>query len=77
MTEKHLTLRDNIWTYKYEDYSYYLLTWLSWHLPIFVVTSALLDILLAVTYLKWLHPWKMILQKVSWKHFIVNEFAGA
>ena len=65
MTEKHLALRDNIGTYEEEDKAFNLLTWLSWHLPVFVVASALLDLLLAVVYLKWLHPWKIILQEVN------------
>merc|ERR1711963_417219 len=63
VTEKHLALRDNIGTYEEEDKAFNLLTWLSWHLPVFVVASALLDLLLAVVYLKWLHPWKIILQE--------------
>ena len=66
VTEKHLALRDNIGTYEEEDKAHDLLTWLSWHLPVFVVASALLDLLLAVVYLKWLHPWKIILQEASW-----------
>ena len=65
MTEKHLALRDNIGTYEEEDKAFELLTWLSWHLPVFVVASALLDLLLAVVYLKWLHPWRILLQEVS------------
>ena len=74
MTEKHLALRDNIGTYEEEDKAFNLLTWLSWHLPVFVVASALLDLLLAVVYLKWLHPWKIILQDVSWnKHMIAKK----
>ena len=72
MTEKHLALRDNIGTYEEEDKAFDLLTWLSWHLPVFVVASALLDLLLAVVYLKWLHPWKIILQEVSWNHLNVH-----
>ena len=60
-----MALRDNIGTYEEEDKAFNLLTWLSWHLPVFVVASALLDLLLAVVYLKWLHPWKIILQEVS------------
>ena len=44
MTEKHLALRDNIGTYEEEDKAYDLLTWLSWHLPVFVIASALLDL---------------------------------
>ena len=64
MSEKHLALRDNIGTYAKEDEAFDLLTRLNWELPIFVISSAMLDLLLAVVYLKWLHPWKMILQKV-------------
>ena len=65
MTEKHFALRDNIGTFAKEDEAFNLLTRLNWELPIFVISSAMIDLLLAVVYLKWLHPWKMILQKVS------------
>ena len=69
-----MALRDNIGTYEEEDKAFNLLTWLSWHLPVFVVASALLDLLLAVVYLKWLHPWKIILQEVSRnKHMIARN----
>merc|ERR1719507_762437 len=61
--EKHLLLRDNIGTFAKEDEAFDLLTRLSWQLPIFVITSALLDLVLAFVYLKWLHPWKIILQE--------------
>ena len=64
MSEKHLALRDNIGTYEKEDEAFDLLTRLSWVLPIFVISSAMLDLILAFVYLKWLHPWKIILQKV-------------
>ena len=67
MTEKHLTLWNNIGTFEEEDEAFNLVTKLSWQLPIFVVSSALLDLLLAIVYLKWLHPWKIILQEASWK----------
>ena len=65
MREKHLTLRDNIGTFAKEDEAFDLLTRLSWLLPIFVIVSAILDLVLAFVYLKWLHPWKIVLQKVS------------
>ena len=65
MREKHLVLRDNIGTFAKEDDAFNLLTKLSWQLPIFVVVSAILDLVLAVVYLKWLHPWKIILQKTG------------
>ena len=64
VTEKHLALRDNIGTYAKEDEAFDLLTRLSWQLPIFVIASAILDLFLAIVYLKWLHPWKIILQEV-------------
>ena len=65
MSEKHLTLRDNIGTFAKEDEAFDLLTRLSWQLPIFVIVSAIIDLTLAFVYLKWLHPWKIILQEVS------------
>ena len=64
MSEKHLALRDNIGTYAKEDEAFNLLTRLNWQLPIFVFASAILDLFLAITYLKWLHPWRIILQEV-------------
>ena len=67
MREKHLTLRDNIGTFTNEDKAFDLLTKLSWQLPIFVIVSAILDLILAFVYLKWLHPWKIILQEASGK----------
>ena len=65
MREKHLTLRDNIGTFAKEDEAFDLLIRLSWQLPIFVITSAIIDLVLAFVYLKWLHPWKIILQEAS------------
>ena len=65
MREKHLTLRDNIGTFAKEDEAFDLLTRLSWQLPIFVIASAVADLVLAFVYLKWLHPWKIILQEAS------------
>ena len=56
MREKHLALRDNIGTFAQEDEAFDLLTRLSWQLPIFVITSAFLNLVLAYVYLKWLHP---------------------
>merc|ERR1719507_1709808 len=63
VSEKHLTLRDNIGTFAKEDKAFDLLNRLSWQLPIFVIVSAILDLVLAFVYLKWLHPWKIILQE--------------
>ena len=68
--EKHLLLRDNIGTFSKEDEAFELLTRLSWQLPIFVIVSAFLDLVLAFIYLKWLHPWRIILQEVSPKSLL-------
>ena len=42
-----------------------LLTLLSWKMPLTVFSTSVLDALLMVLYQKWLHPWRMILVKVS------------
>ena len=70
--EKHLTLRDNIGTFAKEDEAFDLLTRLSWLLPIFVIVSAILDLVLAFVYLKWLHPWKIILQEASCENCVFS-----
>ena len=65
MGEKHTALVLNIGTYPEEDAAYELLNNLSLALPLVVVVTWVLDALLAAAYLKWLHPWKIILQEVS------------
>ena len=65
VSEKHSALVDNIGTYPEEDNAYELLNNLSMALPLLVVVTWVLDALLAAAYLKWLHPWKIILQEVS------------
>ena len=39
-------------------------------LPLVVMVSWVADSLLAVVYLKWFHPWKIILQEVSYFVFV-------
>ena len=65
MSERHSTLVLNIGTFTEEDEAFELLNSLTIILPLLVVVSWLLDALLAAVYLKWLHPWKIILQKVN------------
>ena len=65
MGEKHSALLLNIGTYPEEDAAYKLLNNLRMALPLVVVVTWVLDALLAAAYLKWLHPWKIILQEVS------------
>ena len=75
MREKHLTLWNNIGTFAEEDEAFDLLTRLTWLLPIIIVTSAAFDLVLAVVYLKWLHPWKIILQEVCYCQVLLIEKA--
>ena len=63
--EKHLTLVNNIGTYEEEDVAYELLNSLSQSLPFIVMITAVFEALLAAAYLKWFHPWKILLQEVS------------
>ena len=81
MREKHLALVNNIGTYDEEDEAYELLNILSQSLPFIVMITAVFEALLAAAYLKWLHPWKILLQEVSSLQFQVRlcnfYFSGA
>lgn len=63
--ERHSVLVLNIGTFAEEDEAYDLLNSLSMSLPFVVMVTWILDALLAAIYLKWLHPWKILLQEVS------------
>ena len=65
MGEKHTALLLNIGTYPEEDAAYKLLNNLRMALPLVVVVTWVLDALLAAAYLKWFHPWKILLQEVG------------
>ena len=65
VTERHSVLVANIGTFAEEDEAYELLNRLSISLPIVVMVTWVLDALLAGVYLKWFHPWRIILQEVS------------
>ena len=62
-----MVLVDNIGTYAKEDEAYELLNSLSIALPLVVTATVVFDALLAIAYLKWFHPWRIILQEVSRK----------
>ena len=65
MREKHSVLLLNIGTFAEEDEAYELLNSLSMFLPLVVMVTWVLDALFAGIYLKWLHPWRIILLEVS------------
>ena len=65
VTERHSALVANIGTFAEEDEAYELLNSLSISLPIVAMVTWVLDALLGAIYLKWFHPWRIILQDVS------------
>ena len=65
MREKHSALVLNIGTFAEEDEAYELLNSLSMSLPFVIMVTWVFDALLGGVYLKWLHPWRIILQEVS------------
>jgi hypothetical protein len=75
--ERHSVLVLNIGTFAEEDEAYELLNNLSVSLPFIVMVTWILDALLAIVYLKWLHPWKILLQEEpeQWDPEMFNEEA--
>ena len=65
VSERHSALVLNIGTFAEEDEAYELLNMLSISLPFVIVVTWVLDALLAAAYLKWFHPWKILLQEVD------------
>ena len=50
------------------------MTLLMWLLPLIMIIGAAVDLALMVAYLKWLHPWKIILQQVRIFMFYLSQF---
>merc|ERR1719500_1375442 len=73
--ERHSVLVLNIGTFTEEDEAYELLNNLSVSLPFIVIVTWILDALLAIVYLKWLHPWKILLQEEP-EHWGPEMFDG-
>ena len=63
--KRHSVLVLHIGTFTEEDEAYELLNSLSMSLPFIVMVTWILDALLAGVYLKWLHPWRILLHEVS------------
>ena len=74
MRERHSALVLNIGTFTEEDEADELLNSLSLSLPIVTMLTWVLDALLAGVYLKWFHPWRIILQEVSSLGFEFRPF---
>ena len=70
VSERHSALVLNIGTFAKEDEAYELLNILSVSLPFVVIITTAFDVLLATVYLKWFHPWKIILQEVLPSYYL-------
>ena len=70
-----MVLVDNIGTYAKEDEAYELLNSFSIALPLVVTATVVFDALLAIAYLKWFHPWRIILQEVSRKTLVKSSLS--
>ena len=65
MRKRHATLVLHIGTFAEEDEAHKFLNSISMFLPLIVMITWFLDALLAAVYLKWIHPWRILLQEVS------------
>ena len=74
MSERHSVLVANIGTFAEEDEAHELLNKLSISLPIVATITWVLDAVLGYVYLKWFHPWKILLQEVSSLRFQFKLF---
>ena len=70
--ERHSALVLNIGTFAEEDEAHELLNNLSMSFPFIVIIIWIFDALLAAVYLKWFHPWKILLQEVSSLGFLIQ-----
>ena len=74
VSERHSVLFLNIGTFAEEDEAYKLLNNLSIYLPLVVMITYFFDALLATVYLKYLHPWKILLQEVGYHLSLFSSF---
>ena len=62
---RHELIVSTIGAFEEEEKAFELMSRLIWQLPLFMAVTALLDLLLVVVYMNWLHPWRGILEDVS------------
>ena len=75
MKERHELLLGAIGVFKEEEDAYQLATEFAWILPAIIMCGGLVDLALIVVYMKFAHPWKVILSKdkVSKTNMELNE----
>ena len=59
--ERHSTLLANIGTFPEEREGFARIMFLSWILPSIVLATTLIDLILVFLYMRFLHPWRCIL----------------
>ena len=62
---RHELIVVTIGAFEEEKMAFDLMSRLIWQLPLFMAITALLDLILVVVYMNWLHPWRGILEDVS------------
>ena len=59
--KRHSTLLTNIGTFPEEKEGFARLMFLSWLLPTIVLATTLIDLVLVFLYMRFLHPWRCII----------------
>ena len=68
MKNRHELLLSSLgYVFPEEEHAYWLVNLLIWVLPTTISIAAVVDMLLAVIYMKFAHPWKGLLAKVEKK----------
>ena len=58
---RHMLVKGAIGAFPEEEHAYWLVSILSWILPLMIVLGAIIDVLLVYVYMRFAHPWKDIL----------------
>ena len=70
---RHETIQASIGYFPEEGQAYSVVKTLIFVLPTAVVYTTVTDIVLVISYMKWIHPWRKIIQQ---KPFFPNFFAS-
>ena len=73
--ERHELVVSIVGAFAEEQKAFDLMSRLIWQLPLFMAVAAIIDLLLVLVYMNWLHPWRGILEDVRMGlSFDVNIF---
>ena len=69
MHERHILVKEYLREpMEAEEAAFARITSLAWRLPMAVLLTSALDLLMAYSYIMWLHPWRILLQVRSQQH---------